>query len=48
MKFRIQFFNEIEWVDSTFYANTQEEAVRLLSFLNSNCSVQYKLVFVLD
>jgi hypothetical protein len=48
MKYKIQFFNEIEWVDSTFFAYTQEEAIRLLNFLKSNCAVQYKLVIILD
>jgi hypothetical protein len=44
MKYQIQFFNEIKWVDSTFYAYIEEDAIKTLNFLNNNSSVQYRLI----
>lgn len=34
--YRIQFFNNTEWVDSVFFVNTEEEAVKKVNFLNES------------
>lgn len=43
--YRIQFFNNTEWVDSVFFVDTEEEAVKKVDFLNKSL-VNYRYILM--
>ena len=45
MIYRIQFFNNTEWVDSIFFVDTEEDAVEKVKFLNESL-VKYRYVLL--